>query len=122
MNEEIRRIDIEALSLEITQRMVHDARAELISRKPKATPVLIRMETNGKGPTAGGDGQANGDGAASREKRVHVTFAAGTTQSPENEGLVRRLKSEFERLLQDVPEIQASVLSALAARLAPELV
>ena len=28
----------------------------------------------------------------------------------------------FKRLLQDVPEIQASVLSALAARLAPELV
>ena len=28
----------------------------------------------------------------------------------------------FKRLLQDVPEVQASVLSALAARLAPELV
>jgi hypothetical protein len=92
----------EALSLEITQRSVHDARAEIISRKPKATPVLIRMETNGRAPTANGDGagHANGNGDSSpKRSHTHVTFVAGTTRSPENESLVKRLKGEFERLL-----------------------
>jgi len=89
----------ESLGLEITQRTVQDSRAEIVSRKPKATPVLIRMETNGRAPL-GKAGQADGDGDVSAEKgRIQVTFVAGTTRSPENEPLVKRLKSEFERLL-----------------------
>lgn len=89
----------EAMGLEITQRVVQDSHAEIASRKAKATPVLVRMETDLRGSLGKhGQGDGEGDGPAPRT-RVRVLFAAGASRSPENDDLVRRLKSEFEKHL-----------------------
>jgi hypothetical protein len=89
----------EAHALEITQRVVHDTRAELVSRKSKATPVLIRMELRVPPAGANGQGKVNADGQAPDKGQIRVTFVAGTTRTPDGEALVRQVKTDFERFL-----------------------
>jgi len=87
----------EEMNLDVTHRDIRDQYAEVVCRKSGSGPILIRMEPADR-PAAdrnGAEPKRDGEGAG----KTRVTFVTGTSRSEENEALLQRVRSEFERLL-----------------------
>lgn len=87
----------EAIGFTVTNRDIHENRADLMARRSGSAAILVHFETAPQQPQD--RAQANGGTASERRSQVKASFVAGTARSEDNEELLQRFRQEFERLL-----------------------
>ena len=102
----------EAMGFQVSNREIKETSADLMGRRPGTQAILLRLEsgTPAGQPAAGGQpgaqppaGQppANGKAPASADKAgpLKVSIIVGTSRSEDNDEILQRFKTEFERFL-----------------------
>ncbi len=96
----------EAMGFQVTNREIKESSADLMARRPGTQAILLRLESPTPGqPAAGaapaGPAPANGARPPTSEKAgpLKVSIIVGTSRSEDNEELLQRFKTEFERFL-----------------------
>jgi hypothetical protein len=90
----------ESSGFTVTNRDIHESVADMMARRGTAT-ILLHFES---APTAPAPGQAappvGGGGVPSdRQGQVKVSFVVGTSKTEDNEEILQRLRTEFDRLI-----------------------
>jgi hypothetical protein len=92
----------EATGFTVSNRDLRETSADLLARKPGSATVLFHFEAaevqQPKGPQAPANG-TRGPASAEKTSPLKVSMVVGTARSEENEELLQRMKSEFERFL-----------------------
>ena len=97
----------EAMGFTVTNREIKETSADVMARRPGTQAILLRLESGTSGQPAAGAapaGQAPANGGArppASEKAgpLKVSIIVGTSRSEDNEELLQRFKTEFERFL-----------------------
>lgn len=91
----------EAMGFSVTNRDIRETSADLMAGRPGSPTILLHFEGAQDPAKAPAQPPANGNKPASAEKSgpIKVNVIVGTMRSDENEEILQRLKSEFERFM-----------------------
>jgi hypothetical protein len=93
----------EVLGFTVTNRDIRENMADLMARRGPSSTILLHFENAQPPPGANGGAQvpAPVSGGVPSDKRgqVKLSFVVGTMRSEENDEILQKLKSEFDRLV-----------------------
>lgn len=91
----------EAMGFTVTNRDIRETSADLMARRAGSPTILLHFDGAQDPAKAPAQPPANGNKPASAEKTgpIKVNVIVGTMRSEENEEILQRLKSEFERFM-----------------------
>lgn len=90
----------ESMGFAVSNREIRETSADLMGRRPGSSAILLHLESMGLAPAPAAP--ANGarpPTAAEKTGQVKVGIVVGTTRSEDNEEILQRMKTEFERFL-----------------------
>jgi hypothetical protein len=98
----------EAIGFTVSNREIKETSADMMARRPGSQSILLRLESGTPAGQPAAAGQppvapppANGNRPPSAEKSgpLKVSIIVGTSRSEDNEEILQRFKTEFERFL-----------------------